>query len=102
MHKIIANEIINLEYDKNRPPFDKLSSNVYFIHHAVKFSSRKYRCALNNAYRLKSYLCSRDSYLNANLIDLNDEQSSNIGDPFTILIAHCRSIPGRSDLTGVD
>ena len=86
LHKIIANEIINLECDKKCPSFDKLSSNVYCIHHAVKFSTRKYRCALNNAYRLKSYLCSRDSDLNINLIDLNDGQSSNIGDPFTIRI----------------
>ena len=102
LHKIIANEIINLEYDKKCPPFDKLSSNVYCIHHAVKFSSRKYRCALNNAYRLKSYLYSRNFDLNTNLIDLNDGQPSNIGDPFTIPIAHCSCIPGRSDPTGVD
>ena len=102
LHKIIANEIINLEYDKKCPSFDKLSSNVYCIHHAVKFLSRKYRCALNNAYRLKFYLCSRHSDLNTNLIDLNDGQSSNIGDSFTIPIVHCRCIPGRSDPTGVD
>ena len=100
--KIIPNEIINLEYDKKCPCFDKLSSNVYCIHDAVKFSSRKYRCALNNADRLKSYVCSRDSDLNTNLIDLNDGQSSNIGDTFTIPIAHCGCIPGRSDPTGVD
>ena len=101
-HKIIANEIINLEYDKKCPSFDKLSSDVYCIHHDVKFSSRKYRCALNNTYRLKSYLCSRDSDLNTNLIDLIDGQPLKIGDPFTIPIAHCRCIPGRSDPTGVD
>ena len=77
LHKIIANEIINSEYDRKCPSFDKLSSNVYCIHHAVKFSSLKYRCALNNAYHLKSYLCLRDSDLNTNLIDLNDGQSSN-------------------------
>ena len=49
LQKIIANKIINLEYDKNCPPFDKLSSNVYCIHHAVKLLNRKYHCALNNA-----------------------------------------------------
>ena len=35
LHKIIAHEIINLEYDKKCPRFDKLSSNVYCIHYAV-------------------------------------------------------------------
>ena len=80
LHKIIANEFINLEYDKDCPPFDKLSSNVYCVHHAVKHLSQKYRCALNNAFCLKSHLCSRNSYLNKNLIDLSNGQSSNIGD----------------------
>ena len=31
LHKIIANEIINLEYDVDCPSFDKLSSNVYCV-----------------------------------------------------------------------
>ena len=47
LYKIIANKIINLEYDKKCHPFDKLSSNVYCIHHTVKFSSRKYHCTTN-------------------------------------------------------
>ena len=53
LHKSIANEIIILEYDVDCPPFDKLSSNVYCMHQALKSSGHKYRCALNNAYRLK-------------------------------------------------
>ena len=93
LHKIIANEIINLEYDVDCPPFDKLSSNVYCMHHALKSSGHKYRCALNNAYCLKGYLSVRYGYVNKNVIDLHNGQSSNIEDPCTNPVAYCRCIP---------
>ena len=102
LHKIIANEIINLEYDVDCPPFDKLSSNVYCMHHALKSSGHKYRCALNNAYRLKGYLSLRYGYVNKNLIDLHNGQSSNIEDPIINPKAYCRCIPSRSNPATVD
>lgn len=36
LHKITIREIINLEYNCDCPSFDKLSSDVYCIHHALK------------------------------------------------------------------
>ena len=48
LHKIISNKIINFEYDVDCPLFDKPLSNVYCMHHALKYSDPKYRCALNN------------------------------------------------------
>ena len=72
LHKIIANEIINLEHDVDCPPFDKQSSNVYCMHHALKSLGNKYWYALNNANRLKGYLSLRYGYVNKNLIDLHN------------------------------
>ena len=56
LYKFIPRQIINLEYDQNCPSFNKLSSDTYCIHHAVKPSYKNYSCALNNAYKLKAYL----------------------------------------------
>ena len=72
------------------------------MHHALKSSGPKYRCALNNAYSLKGYLSLRYSYVNKNSINLHNGQSSNIEDPFTNPIAYCRCIPSPSNPAGVD
>ena len=50
LHKIINQDIINLEYDKECPSFHNLSANTYCLHHAVKPDSKRYRCALNNVF----------------------------------------------------
>ena len=100
--KIIPNEIINLEYDKDCPSFDKLSSDVYCIHHAVKLSTQKYRCALNNAHRLKSYLNTSNFYQSNDLITFDDGQSPNIENHLAVPNSHYRRVPSRPDPTGVD
>ena len=72
------------------------------MHHALKFSYHKYRCALNDAYRLKGYLSLQYSYVNKNVIDLRNGQSSNIEDPVTNPNEYCRCIPSRSNPAGVN
>lgn len=94
LHKLTFREIINLEYDNDCPPFDKLLSENYCLNHALKPNFKKYRCALNNAHRIKSWLISEKEKKN--------EYNGNIEESVADNITHCRCLPGRSSSMGVD
>ena len=75
LHRLTLREIINLKYDKN--------------------------CALNNAYRLKNWLRSRSSNINAEFdssspLQLCDEQSADIEKSGSNTLTYC-GLPSRSD-----
>ena len=57
LNKIIAHQIHNLENNEHCPSFDNLFSDLYCMHHAAK--NKYYFCALNNAYKLKSWLSTK-------------------------------------------
>jgi len=112
LHSTVAREIINLEDDKACPSFNKLPwQEKYCLQHALKTPHLQYSCALNNAYRLKTWLksCDTESFLNADSdlffippTQLCDEQSGNSERAVIDPIAFRWSVPCRSNSPGVD
>ena len=60
LRKITTRHIINLEFHNDCPPFHKLTaSSNYCMHRALELCFLKYSCALNNAFKLKTWLNTR-------------------------------------------
>lgn len=112
LQKITAREIINLEYDTECPPFDKLSCcDNFCFHHAIKIPHLKYTCALNNAFRLKSWLSTTRTkykriedfdYTFQSPLQICDEQSGSFEDFVPHTISYCGGVPSRPDPAEVD
>ena len=112
LQRTTARDIINLEYDVECPSFDKLPwCDNFCLHHALKPSHVKYSCALNNVFRLKTWLTTeRVTYNRIKDSDpvfqppfqLCDEQSGNFENFVPHTISYCGSVPSRSDATGLD
>ena len=108
LYEVTAREIINLETDKDCPPFHRLPwVNKYCLQHAIKSPYLAYTCALNNAHRLKNWLSSRDSNRVSDIVfqpplHLCDGQSTD-SENITLLTSACRrSIRSGSNSEGVD
>lgn len=53
--------VINLEEDTEDPSFRNLpKSDTFCIYHGLRRKNRVYRCALDNAVRIKTWLCHSD------------------------------------------
>lgn len=111
LNKVTAREVINLELDAECPSFDKLpwSDNCCF-QHVVKIPHLKYTCALNNAYRLKTWLCTtREQYKRIEPdctfqppLNLCDEQPGDFEDFNPHSCSYSGSVPSRPDSSEVD
>ena len=109
LRKIATRHIINLEFQDDCPPFHKLTaSSNYCMHHVLKFCFSKYSCALNNAFKLKTWLNTRgetqavEEFVFEPPINLCDEQYSNSTDFISKIYSRCWSLCGRSNLLGLD
>lgn len=57
LENIISNEIINLEGDEDHPAFHDLKwIDSFCMYHSSKLNHISYRCAFNNAVRLRNWL----------------------------------------------
>jgi hypothetical protein len=105
LEKVTTRQIINLEKDNTCPPFEKLPwCEKYCIQHAIKPCYLRYSCAVNNAFRLKSWLTTRKEgavdtgeFTFEPPINLCDEHERNSSVPSTYQISHGRSVSGRSN-----
>ena len=109
LRKITTRHIINLEFEDECSPFHKLTaSSNYCMHHALKFCFSKYSCALNNAFKLKTWLNTRgksqavEEFAFEPPINLCDEQYSNSTDFISNSYSRCGSLCGRSNPIGLD
>lgn len=102
LEQIMAREVINLEDDKSCPSFEDLpSSDAYCILHCMKSSGREFKCALNDATRLKKWLEPlKDNPLNIECFEY--EQYRNIGYTTVSPSAYIRCIPSGSNTEGLD
>lgn len=58
LERITGYYIINLEEDDEVPSLHNLpESGTLCVHHGLLCKNRKYKCALNNTIRIKSWLC---------------------------------------------
>lgn len=101
--KVTTRQVINLEQDEC-PPFQKLIwCEKYCIQHAIRPCYPRCACALNNAFRLKNWLTTREAAVESGEfifqppVNLCDEHDRTCSLPSTYQISHGRSISSRSN-----
>lgn len=98
LQQVMAREVINMDEDVQCPSFDKLpSSEEYCILHYTKNFSADYKCALNEAKRLKRWLVNLSTENLQEKCVKEDEHSTNTGYSSISPSLHLRCLSLGSD-----
>ena len=107
LRKITTRNIKNLETDPDCPPFHKLlSTSKYCVQHFIKLNHFKYTCALNNAFKLKTWINSRkksstEEFIFEPPISLCDEQYPDPEHSNADFVGYRGGFSSRSDTSDV-